>query len=57
MNIVQVLGIIIASRSYLPEAIEDILGMEEGELKLVLSGLSSLMDGNGEPSLRTCFVS
>ena len=28
--------------------IEDILGMEEGELKLVLSGLSSLMDGNGE---------
>ena len=48
VNIVQVLGIITASRSHSPEVIEDILGMEEGELKLVLSGLSSLMDGNGE---------
>ena len=48
VNIVQVLGIIIASGSNSPEVIEDILGMEEGELKLVLSGLSSLMDGNGE---------
>ena len=48
VNIVQVLGIIIASRSISPEVNEDILGMEEGELKLVLSGLSSLMDGNGE---------
>ena len=51
VNIVQVLGIIIASvasGSNSPEVIEDILGMEEGELKIVLSGLSSLMDGNGE---------
>ena len=48
VNIVEVLGIITASRSNSPEVIEDILGMEEGELKLVLSGLSSLMDGNGE---------
>ena len=48
VNIVQVLGIIIASESNSPEVIEDILGMEEGELKLVLSGLLSLMDGNGE---------
>ena len=47
MNIVQVLGIIIASDSLLfrsPEVVEGILGMEEGELKLVLRGLSSLME-------------
>ena len=44
VNIVQVLGIIIAfNKNYLPEVIEDILQMEEGELKLVLRGLSSLM--------------
>ena len=48
VNIVQVLGIITASGSNSPEVIEDILGMEEGELKLVLSGLLSLMDWNGE---------
>ena len=48
VNIVQVLGIITASESSSPEVIEDILGMEDGELRLVLSGLSSLMDGNGE---------
>jgi hypothetical protein len=55
VNIVQILGIIIASRSSFPEVIEDILGMEEGKLKLVLRGLSSLMkdenygnDGIGE---------
>ena len=47
-SIVEVLGIIIASHENLREVIEDILGMEEGELKLVLRGLSSLMDGNGE---------
>ena len=39
-------------RKDLPEVIEDILGMEKGELKLVLRGLSSLMqdekDENGE---------
>jgi hypothetical protein len=45
VNIVQVLGIIIAfNRNDSPEVIEDILEMEEGELKLVLRGLSSLMD-------------
>ena len=48
-KIVQVLGIIIAYDGNLPEVIEDILGMEEGELKLMLRGLSSLMqDENGE---------
>ena len=48
VNIVQVLGFIIASDENSPEVIEDILEMEEGELKQVLRGLSSLMDGNGE---------
>ena len=44
VNIVQILGMIIAfDRNHLPEVIEDILGMERGELKLVLHGLSSLM--------------
>ena len=43
VNIVQVLGIIIAfNKNDLPEVIEDILQMEEGELKLVLRGLKSL---------------
>ena len=61
-NIAQALGIIIAfERNDLPEVIEDILGMEEGELKLVLHGLSSLMDENRSllechPSLCTCFI-
>ena len=44
VNIVQILGFIIASQQDLPEVIEDILGMEEGKLKLVLRGLSSLMN-------------
>jgi hypothetical protein len=54
VNIVQVLGIILAFEddNLTPEVIEDILGMEEGELKLVLRGLSSLIafegDKNGE---------
>ena len=52
VNIVQVLGIISASRGDLAEVFEDIFGMEEGELKLMLRGLSSLMndenDENGE---------
>ena len=49
VNIVQVLGFIISFDMNLPEVIEDILGMEEGELKQVLRGLSSLMkDDNGE---------
>ena len=52
VNIVQILGIIIASNENLPEVIEDILGMEKGGLKLILRGLSSLMkdenNKNGE---------
>ena len=50
MNIVQVLGTILAFDDELKvEVIEDILGMEEGDLRLVLSGLSSLMeDANDE---------
>ena len=45
VNIVRILGTIIAfGEKNLPgEVIEDILEMEEGELKLVLHGLSSLM--------------
>ena len=43
MNIVQVLGIISVSHRKLAEVIEDVFEMEEGELKLVLCGLSSLM--------------
>ncbi|KAF8816496.1 hypothetical protein BYT27DRAFT_6396558 [Phlegmacium glaucopus] len=43
-NIVQVLGIILAFAATLtPEVIEDILEMEEGEVKHVLRGLSSLI--------------
>ena len=42
VNIVRALGIISASHGELVEAMEDIFGMEEGELKLVLRGLSSL---------------
>jgi hypothetical protein len=49
VNIAQVLGTIIAfGRNDLPEVNEDILGMEEGRLNLVLRGLSSLLDGSGE---------
>jgi hypothetical protein len=43
VNIVRVLGIISASHGELAEVMEDVFGMEEGELKLVLRGLSSLM--------------
>jgi hypothetical protein len=44
-NLVQVLGIIMAfdAGTLTPEVIEDILGMEKGEGKLVLQGLSSLI--------------
>ena len=56
VNIVQVLGIIIASDQNLLEVIEDILGMEEGELRLVLRGLSSLMDENEEVIHKGSFV-
>jgi hypothetical protein len=48
VNIVQILGFIIASYQNLLEVIEDILGMEEGELKLVLRGLSSLMENEND---------
>ena len=48
VNIVQILGIISASHGELAEVMEDIFGMEEGELKLVIRGLSSLMDDETE---------
>ena len=44
VNIVQVLGIISGSHGKLAEVFEDIFGMEEGELELVLRGLSSLLN-------------
>ena len=45
VNIVQVLGIIIVfPKDRSPMVLEDILGMQEGELKLMLHGLSSLME-------------
>ena len=44
VNIVHVLGIISASHGDLAEVIEDIFGMEEGELELVIRGLSSLFN-------------
>ena len=43
VNIVQALGIISVSHGKQAEVMEDIFGMEKGELKLVLCGLSSLM--------------
>ena len=43
VNIVQVLAIISIFPGWLAEMVEDIFGMEEGELKLVLHGLSSLI--------------
>ena len=54
-NIVEVLGIIIAFTSgddIFPEVIEDILGLEEGELKLVLRGLSSLMEDENDKNAK-----
>ena len=49
VNIARVLGVIVASDENLPEVVEDILGMERGELKQVLHGLLSLMeDENNE---------
>ena len=48
VNIVQVLGIISTCHGICAEVIEDIFQMEEGELRPVLRGLSSLMDGNGK---------
>ena len=52
VNIVQVLGFIIASFQNSPEVIGDILGMEEGKLKLVLRGLSSLMKDESDKDRR-----
>ena len=58
VNIVEVLGIIKAfNTNNLPEVIEDILGMEEGELKLVLRGLSSLMEDENEKRLENGVIS
>ena len=57
VNIVQVLGIISVSHGKLAEVMEDIFGMEEGELKLVLRGLSSLLeDEDDENSGATSYV-
>ena len=57
VNIVQILGIISASHGELAEVMEDIFGMEESELKLVLRGLSSLTkDENDENEGATSYV-
>ena len=48
VNIVHVLGIITISNGDLAEVIEDIFGMEEGKLELILRGLTSLMDDENE---------
>ena len=49
VNVVQVLGIISVSHGEFAEVMEDTFGMEEGELKQVLRGLSSLIkDENDE---------
>ena len=50
-NIVHVLGIISVSHGDLAEVMEDIFGMEEGELILVLRGLSSLLNDENEECL------
>ena len=51
VDLVKYLGIISASHGQLAKAIEDVFGMEEGELKLVLRGLSSLTDDENGVSL------
>ena len=50
VNIVQVLGFItVFDNKKLPEVVEDILGMEKGQLKQILRGLPSLLkDENNE---------
>ena len=50
VNIVHILGIISVSHGELAEVMEDIFGMEEGELKLVIRGLSSLMEDKNDES-------
>ena len=53
VNLVQVLGIIMAFAGILtPEMIADILGLEEGEVKLVLRCLSSLIAFVGDKNKR-----
>ena len=53
VKIVHVLGILSVSHGELAEVMEDIFGMEEGELKIVLRGLSSLIkDENNESGER-----
>ena len=55
VNIVQVLAITSVSHGELAEVMEDIFEMEEGQLKLVLRGLSSLMkDDNNENGPGEC---
>ena len=57
VDIVQVLGMISISHGALAEMFEDIFGMEEGELKLVLRGLSSLLnDKNDENEKQKGYV-
>ena len=56
VNIVQLLGIVSASRGDFAEVFEDIFGMEEGELKLLLRGLSSLMNDKNGPGKREKYV-
>ena len=53
VNIVHVLGIISVSHGEWAEVMKDIFGMEEGELKLVLRGLSSLMKDEDEHFLNS----
>ena len=51
VDIVKFLGIISVSHGDLAEAVEDVFAMEEGELQLVLRGLSSLTSDENEESL------
>ena len=55
VNIARVLGIISVSHGWFAEVMEDIFGMEEGELKLVLCGLSldCPKSGPGPPGPRS----
>ena len=57
VNIVKVLGIISVSHGVFREVMEDIFGMEEGELMLVLRGLSSLMKDENEECLNAGDIS
>ena len=50
VNIVKILGIISVSHGNVAEVVEDIFGMEKGQLKLVLRGLSSLMIDESDES-------